>query len=237
MFQNKKLLSIIPARAGSKRLPKKNIKPLGDKPLITWSIEASLDSEFIDTTLVSTDCEEIAMISKNCGAAVEFLRPDSLAKDDTKSVDVIIHAVEFLKNMLDQEYDYVLLLQPTSPFRTSEDIDNALKYMFEKNADALVSVTNSEHSPLWANTLEDDDNMEHFLPENLKNSRSQDLKPYYRLNGAIYICDVKKLLEEKTFFLKKNIYAFRMSQLHSVDIDTKLDFLLAQTILTENINE
>jgi len=224
-MRRKKFLAIIPARGGSKRLPRKNVLDLGGKPLITWSIEAGLKSIYIDKVLVSSDDEEILAISEKFGAnAVK--RPDVLASDTSTTFDAIQHAIDNT-----EEYEYVILLQPTSPLRNASHIDEAIRLMEEKNADAIVSVCEMEHSPLWSNTLDDTLSMEYFMKDEVLNKRSQDLETYFRLNGAIYICKTEKLLEEKSFFLKKNIFAYIMSRENSVDIDEKFDFTVAEILI------
>lgn len=145
MYKNKRILALIPARGGSKRLSKKNIRPLSGEPLIARTIEQAKNSKYIDRIIVSTDDEEIAGISKKYGAEVPFLRPRELAADNSKSVDVILHAVERLKNNDSCIYDLIILLQPTSPLRASEDIDKALELLFTKEAEAVVSVCKDGH--------------------------------------------------------------------------------------------
>ena len=227
MLNEKTFLAIIPARGGSKRLPRKNILNLAGKPLIAWTIEAALNSKLVDKVLVTSDDDEILKISDSFGAAT-LKRPASLAQDTSTSFDAIKHAIENT-----EKFDYIVLLQPTSPLRSSQQIDEAIQLLESKSADAIVSVTETEHSPLWANTLPEDDSMTGFLSDNLLNTRSQDLETYYRLNGAIYICKANKLLEASSFFIKENIYAYKMSQASSVDIDTELDFKWA-VFLYEN---
>lgn len=235
-MKNKTFLAIIPARAGSKRLINKNIKELNGKPLISHTIKSSLKSKYITKTVVSTDSEEIKKISNKDGASTPFLRPKELAKDDTASIDVVIHCINYYKNELNEEFDYVILLQPTSPLRDDKDIDNAIEYLLEKNADAVIGVCEMEHNPLWSNILDDSNSMKDFLNEVYINKRSQDLPTYYRINGAIYICKIEKVINENKLLIKDNIFAYKMNQIHSVDIDTELDFILAQTIL-EKKNE
>ena len=234
MYEHKKILAVIPARGGSKRRKNKNILPLHAKPLIAWSIEAARASKYIDKVLVSTDSEAICEVAQKYGAETPFLRPKELAADDTKSVDVILHALEYF-SAHGEEYDEVIILQPTSPLRDKADIDGAIEFFFAKDATSVVTVCETEHSPLWSNTLGDDLSMENFLDEKYNNSRSQDLPTHYRLNGAFYISHVASVLEQKSFFIKKNIYAYLMSQEHSVDIDTKLDFIVADALMREGI--
>lgn len=218
MLGKKTFLAIIPARGGSKRLPRKNVLPLAGKPLIAWTIESALNSKLVDKVLVTSDDDEILKISDSFGAAT-LKRPASLAQDTSTSFDAIKHAIENT-----EKFDYIVLLQPTSPLRSSQQIDEAIQLLESKSADAIVSVTEMEHSPLWANTLPNDESMVNFLRSDLINTRSQDLETYYRLNGAIYICKANKLLEASSFFINENIYAYKMTQASSIDIDTELDF-------------
>lgn len=225
MYTNKTFLAIIPARGGSKRLPRKNVLDLNGKPLIVWTIEAGLNSKYIDKIIVSSDDDEILEISKNFGAET-IKRPDELASDTATTFDAIKHTIDNL-----EKYDYIVLLQPTSPLRNEKHINEAIELLENKNADAVVSVCEMDHSPLWSNTLPEDGNMSNFLRDEVLNKRSQDLDKYYILNGAIYICKTENLLEEKNFFLKDNIFAYIMDRKSSVDIDEKIDFSVAQFIL------
>lgn len=221
----KKYLAIVPARGGSKRLPHKNVLPIAGKPLIGWTIEAALASKKIDTVVVSSDDDAILEISAQFGCQL-IKRPAKLAKDTSTSFDAIKHAIEN-----SSEHDYIVLLQPTSPLRSRQQIDEAIELLEEKQADAIISLTEMDHSPLWANTLPEDLSMAGFLREDLHNQRSQDLPIYYRLNGAIYICKTNKFLETGGFFLKENIYAYVMDEKSSVDIDTELDFQWAEFLI------
>ena len=227
MYKNKTFLAIIPARGGSKRLPRKNVLDLNGKPLIAYSIEAGLDSSYIDKVVVTSDDDEVLTISKKYGA-VTINRPDELASDTSTTFDAIKHTVDNC-----EKYDYIVLLQPTSPLRDGDHIDKAIELLESKNADAIVSVCKMDHSPLWSNTLDDSLSMKGFLKNEVLNTRSQDLAEYYRLNGAIYICNVQKFLEEDCVFLKENIFAFEMSQEKSVDIDTALDFKVSKILMQE----
>jgi len=224
MYKNKTFLAIIPARGGSKRLPRKNVLDLNGKPLIAHSIEAGLNSKYIDKVVVSSDDEEILNISKEFGADT-IKRPDELASDTATTFDAIKHTIEN-----SEKYDYIVLLQATSPLRNENHIDKAIELLESKNADAVVSVCEMDHSPLWSNTLDDSLSMQGFLRDEVLNKRSQDLDKYYRLNGAIYICETEKLLDEKSFFLKDNIFAYKMDRKSSIDIDTELDFKFTEVI-------
>ena len=226
-----KILGVVTARGGSKRLPQKNILDLAGKPLIGWTIEAALKSKYIDEVIVSTDSDDIARVSKDFGAQVPFFRPKELSADNMPSADVVIHAVKFFSDEQSKEFDYVMMLQPTSPLRDAHDIDNAIEFLYSKRADAVVSVCETEHPPLWSNTLPENLSMKNFLRDDLKSKVSQDLPVYYRINGAIYICNTKKLLEESTYFLKDNIFAFLMDAEKSVDIDSLIDLKLAEALI------
>ena len=222
---NKTFLAIIPARGGSKRLPRKNILDLCGKPLISWSIEAALKSKYISKVVVSSDDEEILNISSNFGADI-IKRPYELANDTATTFDAIKHTINNL-----EKYDYIVLLQPTSPLRNEKHIDEAIELLEEKQADAIVSVCEMDHSPLWSNILPEDGNMRGFLREEILNKRSQDLEKYYRLNGAVYICKTDKLLENKSFFLKDNIFAYIMDRKSSIDIDEEFDLEIAKVLI------
>ena len=229
MYQNKRILAVVLARAGSKRLPNKNILELDGKPLVQWTLDAAENSKYIDNIIFTTD-SEVFLDSVTVKKTIKQKRDSNLAKDNTKSMEVIFDSLSFFTKE-NQKPDYVIVLQPTSPLRTEEHIDEAIEYMFAKNADAITSVCQCEHSPLWANTLNEEKSMDNFLSDDLKTSKSQDLPTYYRLNGALSICEINKLYQEGSFFIKNNNVAYVMEQVDSVDIDTELDFLLAQSII------
>ena len=229
MYKSKSFLAIIPARGGSKRLPRKNVLDLCGKPLIAWSIEAGLNSKYIDKVVVSSDDDEILEISKKFGAET-IKRLDELASDTATTFDAIKHTIGNL-----EKYDYIVLLQPTSPLRNEKHINEAIELLENKNADAVVSVCEMDHSPLWSNTLPQDGKMNNFLRDEVLNKRSQDLEKYYRLNGSIYICKTEKLLKNKGFFLKDNIFAYTMDRESSVDIDEEIDFRIVKALLSKDL--
>ena len=227
MYKGKTFLAIIPARGGSKRLPRKNILDLNGKPLIAYSIEAGLKSKYIDKVIVSSDDDEILEVSKKYGAQL-IKRPEVLASDTATTFDALKHTIDNI-----EKYDYILLLQATSPLRNEKHIDEAIELLELKKADAIVSVCEMDHSPLWSNTLPKDNSMTGFLKDEVKNKRSQDLERHYRLNGAIYICKTDKLLEDKTFFLKDKIFAYKMNRESSIDIDEEIDFKMAEVLMVK----
>lgn len=234
MINNKSILAIIPARGGSKGIPRKNIKNLDGKPLIAYTIEEAQKSKYIDRLIVSTEDEEIAMISKKYNLEVPFLRPEQLAKDDIAGIDPILHAVKwFHRNGYD--FDYVICLQCTSPFRNIEQIDEAIEKLIIKDADSIVSVSESEVSPCWMKKIENG-LMKDFLEDSTFYSRRQDVPKTYRLNGAIYIAKTKVLLKNKNWYTK-NTLAYIMDKKSSIDIDDMIDFEFAEFLMKEGKND
>jgi N-acylneuraminate cytidylyltransferase/CMP-N,N'-diacetyllegionaminic acid synthase len=230
MFKNEKVLGIIPARSNSKRLKNKNIIDLAGKPLINYTIKAGLESQYIDELIVSTDSEKISRIAENAGATIPFLRPAALSEDNTSSTDVIEHAVDYLKKENGQEFDYIILLQPTSALRDAIEIDRSFKSMETIGCDALVSVTRMDHPPQWSNVLPPDLNMKNFLKDEIQNRRSQEFSNYYRLNGAIYIAKMEYFKRHKGFW-GEDTHAFVMERNKSVDIDDAWDLKLAEFLI------
>ncbi|CDU11024.1 acylneuraminate cytidylyltransferase family protein [Vibrio coralliirubri] len=229
MIENRKVVAFIPARGGSKRLPRKNVLPLAGKPLIEWAINAAQNSHYIDEVIVSTDDQEIADISLKIGVNVPGLRPEELASDTATTESALFYTL----NKFSHDADVVIILQPTSPLRTAQHIDEALELFCDKSAFSVVSVTPCEHPPLWSNTLPDDYSMENFLrPEALK--RSQDLGEFYRLNGAVYIFDTHKLKEFGKICYTNKSYAYVMDNYVSIDIDNKIDFELAEFFMKKS---
>ena len=226
-------IAIIPARGGSKRLPGKNTKLLGDKPLIAWTIEAAIESNVFDHVFVSTDSQEIADISKQYGAEVPFLRPEELASDTATTNDVITHLVDWFESEFNQPTSLIAVLQPTSPFRNAKHIIEAIKEMNDKSAKAIISVCQLEHPIQFCNQLGSDGSMADFINlENMK--RTQDLKPAYRLNGALYIFD-RDYVGRMQDLYSDGTYAYTMSTKLSIDIDTQEDFDLAEFILLKRL--
>jgi len=229
-----KILAFIPARAGSKGIKNKNIRELAGKPLIAHTINEAIKSNLFNDIIVSTDSEEIADIARGYGASVPFLRPRELALDDSPTIDAIFHCLDYMQSK-GKKYDVIMLLQPTSPLRKFYHIKDAYKLFNEKQADFTVSVCECEHSPLWTSTIDKDLRIDNFMREEFKNVRRQDLPKHYRLNGAIYIAKVDRMIEERSF-LGKNNYAYIMNKLSSVDIDTKEDFVYVDFIMEKELN-
>lgn len=227
-----KNIAIIPARSGSKGLKDKNIKLLNGQPLLKYSVETAISSRVFDEIMVSTDSEHYATIAKMCGASVPFLRSDDNSGDKASSWDVVIEVLNYYKQN-GQIFDTFCLLQPTSPLRKAEDIIAAYKLFNEKQAKAVVSVCEVDHSPLWCNVLQEDRSLENFLPEGARGQR-QSFKQYYRINGAIYIANVRQFLEDNDLYVK-NCYAYIMDKKLSVDIDTLDDFEYAEYLLNKEL--
>lgn len=224
------MLAVIPARGGSKGVPKKNIRELDGKPLIAYTIKAAIDSNIFEKVIVSTDSKEIADVATFYGAEVPFLRPEEISGDLTSSDDVILHALSYMQQQ-GYQYSEVCKLQATSPLRNSEHLKEAYKLFREKNADFLVSVCECEHSPLWSGVIGEDLRLDNFIPDEIKRSCRQDLPTYYRLNGAIYMGKVEQFNINKSF-LGKNCIAYIMAQKDSIDIDSQLDFTLAEVMIS-----
>jgi len=223
MYKNKKIISIIPARGGSKRLPRKNILPLAGKPVIAYSIEQSLNSKYIDRTIVSTEDKEIAEISKKYGAEV-IERPKELATDEATTLVVLQHVLSVLKEK-NYNPDVVILLQPTSPLRKASQIDESISKLIENNANMVVSVSELHIGYKWL--LEIQDKKLNFISENnLKNTRTQDQKKAYMLNGAINAYKTGIILRSGIYNFNDNCLPLIMDKITSIEIDDKSDLEL-----------
>ncbi|HJN37476.1 MAG TPA: acylneuraminate cytidylyltransferase family protein [Gammaproteobacteria bacterium] len=226
------ILGLITARAGSKRLPGKNSKILGGKPLVQWTIDACKKSQHISDLVVSSDDQDLLNLCEKAGCQVPFIRPKNLATDYSTSFDVAEHAILNLK----QRYDWLLLLQPTSPFRTHQDIDSAVEKAITSDCDSLVSISEISPSYYMNLTIGKDEKLSTVskLPfKDLNNMRSQDMPKTYAINGAIYIIKIDFFLKKKIFFDDNSSY-FLMSEKASVNIDTYHDWIIAESYLAQN---
>jgi CMP-N,N'-diacetyllegionaminic acid synthase len=228
------VVGIIPARGGSKGIPRKNITLLAGKPLIAWTIQAVQLSLQMNRVIVSTEDEEIARIAKQHGAEVPFLRPTELAQDDTPGIAPILHAVKWLEQNEGYLPDLIMCLQPTSPLRSFEDIDAAIELAAQKNADAVVSVMPVDHHPDWMQCVDTDGRLRDFSTHDHPATRRQDLPPVYALNGAIYLGRRTVLLEQESWYTDKT-YAYVMPPERSLDIDTQWHLRLADLILKDKM--
>ena len=224
-----KNIAIVTARSGSKGLPDKNIKLLNGIPLLAYSIKAAYDSGCFQKIFVSTDSVKYAQIAEKYGADASFLRSSNNSSDTAGSWDVVREVIERFEER-GEYFDNIMLLQPTSPLRTADDIKNSFKLMEEKKADGIVGVTEVDHSPLWCNTLPDSMSMDNFRNEKYCDLPRQMLPKYYRINGAIYLVTRDKI--RKADLLKENCFAYVMPRERSIDIDTELDFIIAEHMLS-----
>ena len=217
MIKEKNLLALVPARGGSKRLKRKNILPFSGEPLIAWTIKAGLESPFVDRLIVSTEDPEIAKVSIKCGADVPFTRSLELATDATETIDVVFDVLKTLENV-GERFEYLLLLQPTSPLRTADHINEAIELLLAKKADSVIGVCEVDHPVEWTATIPDDLSMNGFFSDAPKTTRSQNYLKRYRINGAIYLVRISRLFSEGSLFLKSGAYAYKMDRLHSIDL-------------------
>ena len=231
MIGDKTVLAIIPARGGSKGVPRKNIRDVAGKPLITWTIESAKKSLYIDRLVVSTEDHEIADIAVQWGGEVPFLRPAELAQDDTSGIVPVIHMLTTLQ----VAYDLVVLLQPTSPLRSVEDIDGAIEFLFGQKAKVCVSVVEPDKSPYWMYSLDD---IGHLMPllDGDGYSCRQDIPLVYALNGAVYVAEVDWLQRTQAFLTSETV-AYVMPQARSMDIDTETDLAISSIVLSEGLIE
>jgi CMP-N,N'-diacetyllegionaminic acid synthase len=226
-YSQKKTIGIIPARGGSKGLPGKNIRDLHGKPLIAWTIEAAINSVELDDFVVTTDSEDILKVAKQFGCKNLILRPPELATDEMTLEPVIEHVI----SSLEEKYTHVLLLQPTSPLRTSNDIDGILKSATNSSDVPIIGVTKSSKSPYISYTLDDEGLMSPLFP-GVRRQRRQDMPITYVPNGALYFSRIDTLIEAGTF-VTPDVHAYVMSEERSVDIDSELDLMLAELLLSK----
>lgn len=226
-----KVLGIIPARGGSKGVKNKNIKPLGGTPLIGYTIEAAKKS-LLDKCIVSTDSDEIAEVAQSLGGDVPFLRPAELATDSAKAIPVILHALEWIEKKEGVRFGAVMMLQPTTPFRTIEDIDSAIEKMATTNCDSVISVVDVEgHHPARMKYMEGDKLIDPDFCEEYENQPRQELRPMYIRNGAIYLTKREVLLSNS--FKGSDCRALVCPLNRSANIDTEHDFAYAEWLLNQ----
>lgn len=230
MIKGKSVLAVIPARGGSKGVPRKNIRELAGKPLIAWTIEEAKKSKYIDRLILSSEDEEIIDVAKKWGCEVPFVRPKELAQDETPGIEPVLHAVNMLTG-----YDYVVLLQPTSPLRNSEDIDGSIEMCLYKQALSCVSVTEVDKNPYWMYFLNAKNHMEPVINNSRNYKNRQEIPRIYALNGSVYISNIEQLIAVKSFVESKTI-AYPMPKIRSVDIDDEVDFQVAEYLRNTSIN-
>ena len=232
-MKNIKVLGLINARGGSKGVPRKNIKLLCGKPLIAWSIEAGLNSKYVNKLVVSTDDSEIAEISRKYGADVPFLRPKELASDNSLQIDAIKHAIHFLEES-GHYFDIILLLQPTTPLRKTADIDCSLKLLFEENADTVISITDvggrhpaTCYKPYKAKQIVP------YIESNMRGVLRQEFDPIYWRNGAIYATKRNIIIHNNSLY-GDSIVGYKMNEENSFNIDSQFDWNLTEAYIRAN---
>jgi CMP-N,N'-diacetyllegionaminic acid synthase len=226
MFEGKTILAIVPARGGSKGVPRKNIRLLAGKPLIAWTIDEAKKSRYIDRLILSSEDDEIIEVAREFGCEIPFKRPDELAQDDTPGIESVIHAI----NTLEEKYDFVVLLQPTSPLRTVEDIDGCIHHCIITESPACVSLTEAQQSPYWMYHLDDDMKLKPFMQNGEKINRRQNLPKVYALNGAVYVAESEFINKNRSFLTEETV-GYIMSEENSLDIDTEFDFAYCEWLV------
>lgn len=228
MIEGKRIFALITARGGSKGIPNKNIKPLAGKPLIQWTIDAATNSRYIDRLILSSDSANIISVAKQAGCEVPFIRPKDLAKDDTGSMEVVLHALD----KIEEEFDYLLLLQPTSPFRTAEHIDKILEFTTRMNADLVVSVAKLKNHPMFMYEI-NDGQLKSFFPST-RQLRRQDMPPAYEHNGALYVARPDCLYKNKSFN-SPDALAYVTTGNINIDIDRYEDWEIAECLINKGV--
>jgi CMP-N-acetylneuraminic acid synthetase len=228
------VIGLITARGGSKSIPRKNVMLVGGKPLISWTIEAALQSQGISRVMVSTDDDEIAQVSEQWGAEVPFMRPPDLARDDSSHISVVLHALRWLESHDGGAPDYLMLLQPTSPLRTVEDIESAIHLARDREADSVVGVCETHQHPHLVKRIAPDGTLEDFANGSSRlgssAARRQVLPPAYFVNGAIYLTQTRVLFDQQTFQPTRTL-PYVMPQRRSLQIDDPWDLHLVRLIL------
>lgn len=231
MVNGKTILALITARGGSKGIPQKNIIDLGGKPLLAWTIEAAQKSQCIDRLILSSDDTRIINTAKAYGCEVPFVRPAELALDTTSSMDVIFHALDSLHT----SYDYLLLLQPTSPFRTAAHIDQAIEHLFKTKAVSVVSVSRTKKSPDLIFYREDTGKLIPIIKSDERVTRRQDARPAFEYNGAIYFTNIEYLKQVKSYKTPDTV-GVELTDFMDIDIDSSDDLEYARYFAEKKLN-
>jgi N-acylneuraminate cytidylyltransferase len=225
MINDETVLAIIPARGGSKAIPRKNLQPVAGKPLLVWTIKAARQSRYIDRTILSSNDPAIIETARANGCEAPFVRPDELARDDTPGVEPILHAVSMLP-----PFDWVVMLQPTSPLRTASDIDGCIEFCFNQGGNAAVSVTTAAENPYWMFTLDSRQLLKPIMPVDEVPPRRQALPEVMVLNGAVYVARTHWLKQNRSFLTRETL-GYWMPEERSLDIDVEQDLKEADRLL------
>ena len=229
-LKTKKILAIIPARGGSKGLKDKNIRKFNKKPLIYWISNEAKKSKYINKVIVSTDSKKIRNVCKSLKIESPFLRPKNISKDTSKSIDLIIHAINFFKKR-NEKFDYIALLEPTSPLTTCKDIDKAIEILFKKKkiADSIVGISENVNRHPVFNVKVNNNGIIKPFEKNFSSTRRQKLKKLFFFDGSLYISTAEKLLKSKSFYHNRTL-GFKTDKWKSIEIDDIIDFLVAETL-------
>jgi N-acylneuraminate cytidylyltransferase/CMP-N,N'-diacetyllegionaminic acid synthase len=223
------MIAIVPARGGSKGLPGKNIKNLCGRPMIAYTIETALKSKYIQEVIISTDEKKIADIAVEYGATCPFMRPPELARDDSHAIDTYLYTVENLNRQHGYNIDEFVVLQPTSPLRITEDIDNTIDIFYRYKADSAASFVKETHPIIWHKYLDKEGKISSIFSENQLQNR-QEIRPTYYPNGAVYVFKYSLLVKDRCYYTERS-YAYIMPFDRSIDIDTMDDFEYAEILL------
>ena len=235
MYKGKTVLSIIPARGGSKGLPGKNVKLLCGKPLIAWSIELAQESSVIDEVIVSTDSQQIATVAKSYGAHVPFTRPSTLAEDKSTTFDVVKHAIDFYRNEMQKDYPYFILLEPTSPIRDVADIDLAIKVLIDTpDADSIVGVSRTEcQNPEFLMERDALGFLNSYI-NSPSSARRQDISDIFFLDGSLYASSANAYIDKGTFYHDKTL-GHVLDKIKSFEIDDYVDFIIVEALMNARL--
>ncbi|GET45279.1 acylneuraminate cytidylyltransferase family protein [Capnocytophaga felis] len=230
MYNGKRILAIIPARGGSKGLPGKNIKPLCGKPLIGWSIEQAQASKYVDEIFVSTDSREIADVAESFGVLIPFLRPKELASDTSPSSEFIIHTIEYYQKK-NNNFDYILLVEPTSPLRDTQDIDKCIEMLLNHSyAKSIVGISKIEAChPAFLVKISEEGLLKSYVNQ-MKTLRRQDIDDLYFFEGSLYLSSIEYYMQEKTFYHELTL-PYLMPKYKSFEVDDLLDFQIIERIM------
>lgn len=232
MYKKKRILGVIPARGGSKGLPGKNIRTLNGKPLIAWTIDVAKKSKYLDLVMVSTDDTKIAKVAKKYGAKVPFMRPKELSSDTAKSIDVMLHALDYYKDKGD-EYDYLIMLEPTSPLREATDIDASIKALIDNKSGAvsIVGVSRVEAAhPVFDVTITGKGFIKPYAGDFSKAVRRQDISELYFFEGTVYVSKAPELYRRRSFYHDRTL-PYIVPRWKSLEVDDILDMVCAEAIL------
>lgn len=226
MIQGKSILAIIPARGGSKGIPRKNICMLAGKPLVAWTIGEAKKSKYIDRLILSSEDEGIIKVAEEWGCEVPFIRPAELARDDTPGIEPVLHALNTLK----EKYDYVVLLQPTSPLRLVADIDGCIETCINTNAPACITVTETSQHPSWMYRIDKSGCLISVLKKEKEVFCRQNLDVVYIMNGAVYMAEINWLTKQRSFYSELT-KAYVMPKDRKIDIDEKIDLEVCEMLI------